>query len=279
MMKVALLPKVHTENVKKLTQQVIDFLTDKGVMVILDDEHADLFHLPALSNCDLSEIQFLISMGGDGTILRLLHRYKNFNIPIIGINTGHLGFMADIPASDIYPSLTDLLDGAYEIENRLVLEASWDEKQSFAINDVVIHRSQNPNLVELAIKVDQKHVNTFEADGIILATPNGSTAYSLAAGGPILMPKLEAMVLTPICPHTISNRPIVLSGEHEVEIQYLSPCDPVEVVIDGIQMTKLRTGSSLKIKTYEKPFKMVSLGRHDYFSTLRTKLGWVGKLR
>lgn len=279
MMKVALLPKIDTESSRRLTEDVIEFLTERGVMVVLDDQHADHFNLPALSNVDFKEIQFMISMGGDGTILRLLHRYKNFDIPIIGINVGHLGFMADIPSKDIYPSLKDLLEGAYEIQNRLVLDAQVEGKKGFAINDVVIHRGANPNLVEIAIKVDGKHMNTFEADGMILATPNGSTAYSLAAGGPILMPKLEALVLTPICPHTISNRPIVLSKDHEIEIQYLSPSNPVDIVLDGIHFDTLTSGNVLKINPYEKTFRMVSLSRHDYFSTLRTKLGWVGKLR
>lgn len=279
MMKIALLPNVKTENSKKLSDEVIEFLTQKGVMVFVDDEHAELFQLPALSQANLSEIQFMISMGGDGTILRLLHRYKTFDIPIIGINVGHLGFMADIPSSDIYPSLTDLLEGAYEIEERLVLKADFGEKEGYAINDLVIHRSNNPNLVEIAIKVDGCHVNTFEADGMILATPNGSTAYSLAAGGPILMPTLKAVVLTPICPHTISNRPIVLSANHEIEIQYLSPFEPAELVLDGIHFSSLKTAQTVKISPHSKAFRMVSLTRHDYFNTLRTKLGWVGKLR
>ncbi len=279
MMKIALFPKVDTEHTKQLAQEVVNFLREHGVMVVIDDEDASLFDLPPLSSVDFNEIQFFISMGGDGTILRLLHRYQKFDIPIIGINSGHLGFMADIPASDIYPSLTDLLEGSYEIENRVVLQGNLKDKDGFAINDVVIHRSTNPNLVELAIKVNGGHINTFEADGVIVATPNGSTAYSLAAGGPILTPQLGAVVLTPISPHTISNRPIVLSADYEIEIQYLSPYDPVEVVLDGISHGKMSTGDILKIKKHEKNFRMVSLSRHDYFSTLRTKLGWVGKLR
>ncbi len=279
MMKIALFPKVDTKHTQQLAQEVVTFLSERNVMVVMDDDDASLFDVPPISSVDFKEIQFFISMGGDGTILRLMHRYQRFDIPVIGINSGHLGFMADIPASDIYPSLTDLLEGSYEIENRIVLQGNLNKKTGFAINDVVIHRSANPNLVELAIKVNGGHINTFEADGVIVATPNGSTAYSLAAGGPILTPQLGAVVLTPISPHTISNRPIVLSADYEIEIQYLSPYDPVEVVLDGISHGKMSTGDILKIKKHEKNFRMVSLSRHDYFSTLRTKLGWVGKLR
>lgn len=279
MMKIALFPKVDKETTKRIAQGVIDFLTERNVMVVVDDEHAEMFNLPPLSNVDFKELQFLISMGGDGTILRLLHHYQKFDIPIIGINVGHLGFMADIPVSDIYPSLTDLLDGAYEIENRMMLDAQHNEKSGFALNDVVIHRSSNPNLVELAIKVDGKHINTFESDGIIVATPNGSTAYSLAAGGPILTPQLEAVALTPICPHTISNRPIVLMPHHEIQIQYLTSGHDLDIVYDGISQGKMQAGDALTIKKHKKMLRIVRLGRHDYFATLRTKLGWVGKLR
>ncbi len=279
MMKIALFPKVDKETSKRIAKGVIDFLTERNVMVVTDDETAEVFNLPPLSSIDFKELQFIISMGGDGTILRLLHTYEKFDIPIIGINVGHLGFMADIPVPDIYPSLTDLLEGSYEIENRMMLSAVLKDQTNFALNDVVIHRSGNPNLVELAIKVDGKHINTFEADGIIVATPNGSTAYSLAAGGPILTPQLEAVALTPICPHTISNRPIVLMPHHEIQIQYLTTGRALDVVYDGILQGQMEAGETLQIKKHKKMLRIVRLGRHDYFATLRTKLGWVGKLR
>lgn len=279
MIKIALFPKINKETSKRISKGVVDFLMQRGVMVVMDEENAKNFDVPSLSNVDVSELQFLISMGGDGTILRLLHTYQIFDVPIIGINLGHLGFMADIPISDIYPSLSDLLSGAYEIEERMMLFASTGKKEGFALNDIVVHRSSNPNLVELAIKVDGGHINTFEADGIIIATPNGSTAYSLAAGGPILTPELDAVVLTPICPHTISNRPIVLMPDHEIEVQYLSACNALELVFDGISQGEMEAGKSLKIKKHKKKLRIVRLRRHDYFATLRTKLGWVGKLR
>jgi NAD+ kinase len=188
--------------------------------------------------------------------------------------------MADIPVADLYPSLQDLLAGSYRIDKRLVLQGETMQKQScFAINEIVIHRGKNPSLVEIAIHVDGEYVNTFEADGIILSTPNGSTAYSLAAGGPILSPSLEAVVLTPISPHTISNRPIVLTANQEIQIQYLSDYAPVEIRADGLERFELATGEVFKISRSPKTFSLVSLLRRDYFSTLRTKLGWSGKLR
>ena len=143
----------------------------------------------------------------------------------------------------------------------------------------MIHRAQNYSLIELAIQVDGVYVNTFVADGIIVATPNGSTAYSLAAGGPILSPKLEALVITPICPHTISNRPIVLTTDRTIEIQYLSEYNPIDVRADGLDAFVMNAGESMTIRRSERKFKLVNLHRHEYFSTLRTKLGWSGKLK
>lgn len=279
MIKIALFPKIDKETSRKVSEGVVEFLTKRGVLVVMDDEHAPQFNLVPLSNVNFNELQFLISMGGDGTILRLLHRYQEFDIPIIGINMGHLGFMADIPTSDIYPSLSDLLEGNYEIESRMMVSAYFGDHEGFALNDVVVHRSNNSNLIELAIKVDGKHINTFESDGIIIATPNGSTAYSLAAGGPILTPQLDAVVLTPICPHTISNRPIVLMPHHEIQIQYLSAFQPLDVVYDGLVQGQMKVGDTLKVKKHKKKLRIVRLARHDYFATLRSKLGWVGKLR
>jgi NAD+ kinase len=134
-------------------------------------------------------------------------------------------------------------------------------------------------LIEIYFQVDDYFLNTFEADGLILSTPNGSTAYSLAAGGPILVPSLDAFVLTPICPHTISNRPIVLTSNSSITVKYLSPYAPIEVVADGIDNFELKTDEEITFSMSKKKFKLVNLNRRDFFSTLRTKLGWVGKLR
>lgn len=279
MIKIALLSRSDIKSAKEITQRVIDHLSSMGVMVVLDDQNAANFNMPSISSVDFSELQFLISMGGDGTILRWMHHFKAFDIPIIGINLGHLGFMADIPLDDLEASLTDLLQNKYQIENRIILEASLNNQISFAINDVVLHRARNPSLVEFAIKVDGRLINNIESDGIIIATPNGSTAYSLAAGGPILTPNLDAVVITPICAHTISNRPIVLNPDQEIQIEYLSPYQPLEVTVDGMELLSLKTNQVLTIKKHPDHFKIVRLLRHDYFTTLRTKLGWVGKLR
>ncbi len=257
-----------------------DFFQSRGIPVTGPDEVANILDVKPLSQVDMAKINFLISMGGDGTILGVVHKYPNLtHIPILGINLGHLGFMADIPLTDLFPSLEDFIDGKYTIDNRLMLEGKLSDHSFFAVNDIVIHRAMNPSLVEISISCGGKPLNTFEADGVIIATPNGSTAYSLAAGGPIISPTLPAIVITPICPHTISNRPIVITPDEELQIQYLSNYDPLEIRSDGFATPSLKKGDILRVFPSKKTFKLVNLLRRDYFSTLRSKLGWSGKLR
>lgn len=265
---------------KNLALGIREFFSSQGIEIVTEDEDAKEIGASHLSEIDPKEIQFIISLGGDGTILNLIHEYEQLDAPILGINMGHLGFMADVQIADVYPSLQDLINGAYRIEERIMLQGeTLQGEKNFAVNDMVVHRANNPSLVQISVHANGLYLNTFEADGIIIATPNGSTAYSLAAGGPILSPSLEAIVITPICPHTISNRPIVLTADQEIQIQYLSDYDPVEVRADGLTAYQLRTGEVFHISRSQKKFKLVNLLRQDYFTTLRTKLGWSGKLR
>ncbi|CCB88764.1 NAD(+)/NADH kinase [Simkania negevensis] len=277
---IALFPKVKQPDAKKLAEQVITFLKEKKIHVVVEDDKAEVLNQPPLSSANPGEIKYLITMGGDGSILRVAHMYHYLDAAILGINLGHLGFMADVQIADIIPCLEDLVNQKFSIQKRIMIEGTSPSGETFfAMNDCVLHRARNPSLVEMAIYVDDLYLNTFEADGVILATPNGSTAYSLAAGGPILSPDIEAFVLTPICPHTISNRPIVLTPNQEIQIEYVSENEPIEVVSDGLSRFELQTGETIKLRRSPKTFKLVNLTRIDFFSTLRTKLGWSGKLR
>lgn len=277
---IAIFPNIQKKESKNLAIGIQEYLTSRGARIVAEDEEAKVIGAIPMSSIDPLEIDFLLSMGGDGTILRLVHSYEHLDAAVIGINLGHLGFMADIPVSDIYSSLQDLITGNFTIEERVTIEGSFPNGDcAFAVNDIVIHRGQNSSLIEIAIHAGGAYLNTFVADGIIVATPNGSTAYSLASGGPIVSPDLDAFILTPISPHTISNRPMVVSSDLEIQIQYLSDYAPLEVSADGITHNELRTGDVIKITRSQKVFRLVKLSRHNYFSTLRTKLGWVGKLR
>jgi NAD+ kinase len=273
-MYVALFPNEKKAQSFEIAIEIARFFKQHGISSCAEAEKAKKIGAEAIENVDPKQIAFLIAMGGDGTILRLSHRYADLDAPILGINLGHLGFMADVPIHDLSGSLMALIEKRYTVEERMMIEAG----SLRSANDLVIHRGINHSLIELSIALDGVHVNTFVADGVVIATPNGSTAYSLAAGGPILSPGLEALVITPICPHTISNRPIVLTADQTIEITYLSPYDPVEVRADGLEAVLLASGQSIRVRRSSQRFKIVNVGRRDYFATLRTKLGWSGKL-
>lgn len=277
---IALFPNTSKSQTKNIALGIREFLVGRGCEVVAEDEDARVIGLDPLSTVNPAEIDFLISLGGDGTILRLFHKHPELEAPMLGIKLGGLGFMADIPITDIYPSLQDLLDGRYTVQNRIIMEGQTSASDScFAINEIVFHRSPNPCLIDLSIHVDGNYLNTFSADGIIVSTPGGSTAYSLAAGGPILAPEIDAYVITPISPHTLSNRPIVLQPRHNIQVQYLSEYAPIEVIFDGFTRFTIATGETLHIRPSPRTFRLINLARHEYFATLRTKLGWAGKIR
>lgn len=277
---VALFPNSQKQRAAEISHKIHEFLLQRGVQVVAEEEHAAIIGVPSLSSVPPASVDFRITLGGDGTILRAIHRHPGIDAPILAINMGSLGFMADITLDEIYPSLQMLIDGQYTLQDRIMMDGKISTSQkSFAVNEIVVHRAKNPSLVDLAIFVDGHYLNTFSADGVIISTPSGSTAYSLAAGGPILTPELEAFVITPICPHTISNRPIVLTPDHHIRVEYISEHDPVEVTYDGISYHAMNKSDSLHITRSERIFRLINLPGHDYYSTLRTKLGWTGKLR
>lgn len=276
----ALFPNEMKHQSLKIAAEVCQFLKKNDRKVYAEENIAPLIGAKPLQDIDFNKINFRISLGGDGTILRLIHRHPHLEAPLLGINLGSLGFLADIPINDIFTSLEDVLNGNYQIQKRMMMDGITSTgKTCFAVNEIVIHRAQNPCLIDLEIYVDDRYVNTFSADGIILSTPSGSTAYSLAAGGPILTPELDAFVMTPICPHTISNRPIVMLPEKNIKVKYLSSYLPVEITYDGISSHTLDTHETLTVNISNRRFALVHLARHEYFATLRKKLGWQGKLK
>ncbi|MBA3602634.1 MAG: NAD(+)/NADH kinase [Parachlamydiaceae bacterium] len=276
-------PNLSKENASKFAAEIANYLSAKGVGVHANDSIAKSLNALPLSQVDPKAIDFIITLGGDGTILRTVHSYPEIIAPFIAINLGGLGFMADIPFDEIFPSLDQLLAGNFTVKNRIMMEGfSEHSNRSLAVNEIVIHRTSNPCLIDLAIYVDGIYLNTFSADGIIISTPSGSTAYSLAAGGPIVTPEIQAFVLTPICPHTISNRPIVLMPHEKIEIHYLpheniSNQENVEIHCDGHKSFKMKPLGIYTIMRSERSFSLVALPQHNYFLTLREKLGWRGQ--
>ncbi len=264
---------------KELAREVAQFLQQRNVTVVgPESEHVD--GISPISEVAHNEIDFIISLGGDGSILGLIHKYPHIHAPILGVNFGTLGFLADITPANLYRSLELVLLGNYEVQERMMLEGvKADGTTCLAVNEMVIHRGPNYNLVDVGLTVDGKYFNTFSADGVIVATPSGSTAYSLSAGGPIVSPELQAVVITPICPHAISNRPIVLQLPKIIEVEYLSNYLPMEVAFDGICRFTLQSKEKFTIRPANRSFRLISVPGFDYFATLRSKLNWTGSLR
>lgn len=277
---IGLFPNTIKPNAIQVANLVATFFKDRQIKVYAPSEVAVELGVLDLSLIDINQLEFAIVLGGDGSIIQLVHRYPALNIPIVGINLGNLGFMTAISQTNLFEGLEDLLSNNYRIERRIMMDGELSNGNTcFALNELVVHRARNPNLVELSIFVDGVYFNTFAADGVIVATPSGSTAYSLSAGGPIIAPEIEAFVLTPISPHTISNRPIVFMPKSEIQIQYSGKQYPVEIAFDGITSFSMQSGESFHIRRSSRIFSVVSLLRNSYFSVLRSKLGWSGRFQ
>lgn len=263
MKKVLLYPNTSKDDSQALATLITEFFTKNNIQCEQKTEF------------DETEYDALITLGGDGTIVSLASQCPTLTTPILGINMGTLGFMADVPKAELEMALQEFLESKYTVEKRITLLGELEGHKPYtAINDFVIHRGQNGSIVEINIHAGDTLINSYKADGVIIATPNGSTAYSLAAGGPILTPDVEAFVVTPISAHTISTRPIVLSAKHTLTITGKGD-HPLEVIGDGLVRYPLN--NSLTISRGKKTFPLVTLNRGDYFSTLRTKLGWSGQ--
>ncbi|WP_044882118.1 NAD(+)/NADH kinase [Neochlamydia sp. EPS4] len=279
-MHIALFPNMIKKTSGEIAQQIAAFLKKRNAHVYAEDEVADEIDAAYLSSISPDKIDYIISLGGDGTILRVIQRHPELTAPLMAINFGGLGFMADIPIQETYQSLEDLLADKIVISERMMMAGKTEDNRTcYAVNDIIFHRAENPSLIEISIYVDDIYLNTYCADGIIVATPSGSTAYSMAAGGPILTPNLKAFVITPICPHTTSNRPIVLLPSHQIRIEYISKLKPIEVTYDGFSSFQMKTGEKFYLSSAQKKFRLVNMLHHDFYSTLRSKLGWSGKLK
>ncbi len=232
---------------------------------------------------DLGRLSDLvIVVGGDGTFLSAARATADFDVPIIGVNLGRLGFLVDISPNELPDKLHQMLQGQYVEETRSLLHTKIirDGKvihEETAVNEVVIHRWVTPSMIEIVTKIDNVFLNSQRSDGLIISTPTGSTAYSLSAGGPILHPSLNALVLVPLNPHTLSNRPIVIDDSAEIEISF---CQAKQinalVTCDHVEIPDVLISDKILIKKHPKPIRILHPKGHDFFQILRTKLNWSG---
>jgi NAD+ kinase len=279
---VALVGKFQAEGVDRILENVSKIILENGFNVYLESETAEQTGLKSLQVIKIDDfagkIDIVVVIGGDGTLLGLGRRVAGLNIPIIGINMGRLGYMTDIPLNDIEVHLPAMLNGAYESDTRTLLESQVIRNgspahQGTALNDVVVNRSSKSGMVELAVEVNGSFMYNQRSDGLIVATPTGSTAYSLSAGGPILHPRLAGIVLAPISPHALSNRPIVLPDDALISIEIAGGRD-VTVHFDMQTLAILQTGDRVTVKKSAHTVILLHPVGHSEYRTLREKLHW-----
>lgn len=220
----------------------------------------------------------MIVLGGDGTFLGAARWIKNRNVPILGVNVGGLGFLTDFSLHELFPVLEKILSGKFETEKRMMLTSTIIRKDKTlaeysVLNDVVITKAAIARIIDLETSINGHYLTTFKADGLITSTPTGSTAYSMAAGGPIVFPSLQAIILTPICPHTLTNRPILVPDSAEITVAIKSRKEGIFLTFDGQVGQRLKAGDVVKIKK-DHFLNMIKSPFKDYFEVLRTKLRW-----
>jgi NAD+ kinase len=268
-----------------MLNQLLGWLKARGVHVMVEERTAGLLDGAAagVTVADGKTVggsaDAFVVLGGDGTLLVASHFIERSDVPIVGVNFGNLGFLTEITLSELYPTLEGVLAGRYEYDDRRMLRAAIrsegrPEEIDDVLNDVVIMKAAVSRIIELDVTVDGLFVSVFRADGLIVSSPTGSTAYNLAAGGPILHPSLPAVVLTPICPHMLTNRPLVIRDEGVIEVTLHSPEVEVQTTFDGQRAYPMDAGDTVIITRSPRTLRLVKAQGRDHYEVLRTKLKW-----
>jgi NAD+ kinase len=276
---VGLVAKYNEPKAAQMVRWLIPWLKKRGKSVCVEN---GLAHRGARS-CSKKEMaleaDLIISLGGDGTLLNIAPLVVRPEVAILGVNLGGLGFITEVAVDELEAVLSKTLDGDYEVEPRMTLEVRVISKKSRSrkfriLNDAVIAKGARSRIIDLETYVGEDYLCTYRADGLIISTPTGSTAYSLAAAGPILEPTLGAIVLSPICPHTLTNRPIVVPSNAAIRVTLRSFGDTVFFSPDGQQGVRLHNGDQVEARDYGMPVSLIKLPSRSYYEILREKLKW-----
>jgi len=278
---IGIIAKNNIEEPFEITKKLSNWLKERGVEVYVEKELGKKIHHPnSIDRTDIPKlVDVILVFGGDGTFLGVAREACKYGTPILGINLGGLGFLTEVTVEELYPMMERIIDGDYEVEDRQMLITSIRRgKKNIGtyevLNDVVINKGALARIIDLAIYIEDSHVTTYKADGIILATPTGSTAYSLSAGGPIVHPGIPVTIITPICPHTLTNRPLVVSSKMKVEIKVTTQEPDTYLTLDGQIGLRLKTGDLIEVKRTDTSVKLIKSPFRDFFSILKTKLMW-----
>lgn len=282
MKSVGIVAKTDAAGAAGVVRELVRWLGSRGLSAVLDKETAALvpdLRVSHARRADLpARVDALTVLGGDGTLLSVARAVGDLGTPILGVNLGGLGFLTATTLDEMMPALQAFLDGRLLVEERMML-AAWVRRSGqptgefLALNDVVIMKAAMSRIIDLRVSVDGQAATAYRADGLIIATPTGSTAYSLSAGGPILFPTMDAVVLTPICSHTLTARPVVLPGPSCIEVT-LHTSEEVMLTVDGQVGFSLRDDDAIEVQRAPSRIRLVSVPQKHFFSVLRTKLKW-----
>ena len=268
--------------------RLLAFLRDQDVDIVLDDVTAGLIENPGVNECTREELSsrcdLVIVVGGDGSILNVAKFIASDQVPVIGINRGKLGFLTDVLPNEIETNIANVLNGNYSVDKRFLLDVvarrgTTEHNLGSALNDVVLHPGKAAQMIEFELFIDDKFVYSQESDGLIVSTPTGSTAYSLSAGGPIMHPHLNAVVLVPMYPHSLNSRPIVIDGDSEIKLivaakESLEP----QLSCDGEVLYTAVAGDEFLVTKKTVPLQLIHPPNHSFYQACRSKLGWGSRL-
>jgi NAD+ kinase len=278
---IGIFSKQDGEAVEATLHVLYQFLHERGVKILTARSPAEILQLAATDEMQIAQqADLAIVVGGDGTLLNAGRLLSPYNLPIVGVNLGRLGFLVDVSPAEMTSQLSEIFQGHYHEEQRCLLYAEVYRGEQLlgggtALNDIVLHSRNEIRMIEFTTCIDDTFVTTQRADGIVVSTPTGSTAYALSSGGPILHPSLDATVLVPICPHTLSSRPLVVNSKSTIEISLCSqrPVDS-RVSFDGHNNIELVSGDKIIIQSYREKMHLLHPQNYDYYHILRSKLHW-----
>ena len=282
MVRVAIVSKPQKEELVRLLPDMIQWLRERGYEPLLDEESGKYTAAaPTVERAQLPtwEPALVIVLGGDGTLLSVARIFAATSTPILSVNLGYLGFLTEVRLNDLYATLEGWCKDCYEVDRRAMLHAElWRNGAVLcshqALNDVVVSKGDIARMGEFAVELDGKTVAGFRADGVIVSTPTGSTAYTLAANGPILTPDVDAMVVTPICPHLLTLRPIVVRGDASLTVRVVGIPNTALLTVDGQLAVELVRGDEVRCRRSDYAVKLVRLSEGSFFEALRSKLSW-----
>lgn len=281
MKNIAVFAKVHDPRCQGVAVELYNWLKQRDCEPLVEAHLARHLGCPGVEAAEIpSRAEMVVVLGGDGTLISTARTIGERDIPILGVNLGSLGFLTEIALDELYPALEKCLGGDFRVSERVMLQAvvtrGGEETAShLVLNDVVINKGALARIVDLKTKVNCHELTTFKADGLIISTPTGSTGYSLSAGGPIIDPTMKCIVITPICPHTLTNRPLVIDDAAVVSVTVKSLDDEdIYLTLDGQVGVELKSGDVIHVQRAAHSARLIMSEERDYFAVLRTKLKW-----